>query len=119
MQNRLESMRVQSNASLMMILPRLLETSSVCKPLPVAVLAQSAAGYVGTINRALTNGWNKDPIGHHLVRGNIIAIDGNAGRLSMAREMGADDTINFRDYRAGGNQDHRRESQFQSGMPMN
>ena len=35
--------------------------------------AQSAEGYVGTINRALTNGWNKQTIGHHLVRNNIIS----------------------------------------------
>ncbi|SFW78512.1 right-handed parallel beta-helix repeat-containing protein [Chitinophaga sancti] len=34
--------------------------------------AESAEGYVGTINRALKNGWNKDNIGHHIVRHNKI-----------------------------------------------
>jgi alpha-N-arabinofuranosidase len=35
--------------------------------------AQSAVGYVGTINRAFTNGWNGATIGHHLVRDNDIS----------------------------------------------
>lgn len=35
--------------------------------------AGSAEGYVGTIYRALSNGWNKATIGHHLVRGNDIS----------------------------------------------
>jgi alpha-N-arabinofuranosidase len=34
--------------------------------------AESAEGYVGTINRAVKNGWNKETIGHHLVRNNTI-----------------------------------------------
>lgn len=34
--------------------------------------AESAEGYVGTINRALKNGWNKENIGHHIVRNNKI-----------------------------------------------
>lgn len=34
--------------------------------------AESAEGYVGTINRALKNGWNKNQIGHHIVRNNLI-----------------------------------------------
>ena len=36
--------------------------------------AGSAEGYVGTIQRALTNGWNRATIGHHLVRGNEISF---------------------------------------------
>ena len=36
--------------------------------------AGSAEGYVGTIGRALTNGWNRATIGHHLVRGNDISF---------------------------------------------
>jgi len=35
--------------------------------------AESAEGYVGTLTRALTNGWNKEAIGHHLVRNNDIS----------------------------------------------
>ena len=35
--------------------------------------ANTAEGYVETIQRALTNGWNKETIGHHLVRGNDIS----------------------------------------------
>jgi alpha-N-arabinofuranosidase len=35
--------------------------------------AESAVGYVGTIDRALTNGWNEATIGHHLVRDNDIS----------------------------------------------
>ncbi|MNQ05546.1 hypothetical protein D3C85_182840 [compost metagenome] len=35
--------------------------------------AESAEGYVGTINRALANKWNKENIGGHIVRNNTIA----------------------------------------------
>ena len=35
--------------------------------------ANSAEGYVKTIERALENGWNKDTIGHHIVRNNTIS----------------------------------------------
>ncbi len=35
--------------------------------------ANSAEGYVKTIERALTNGWNKATIGSHIVRGNDIS----------------------------------------------
>lgn len=35
--------------------------------------AGSAPGYVGTIQRALTNGWNAGMIGHHIVRNNDIS----------------------------------------------
>ena len=35
--------------------------------------AGSAEGYVGTIKRALTNGWNGKTIGHHLIRDNDIS----------------------------------------------
>lgn len=36
--------------------------------------AESAEGYVGTINRALAFGWNKGTIGSHIVRNNTIAF---------------------------------------------
>jgi hypothetical protein len=35
--------------------------------------ANSAEGYVKTIERALKNGWNKETIGHHIVRNNRIS----------------------------------------------
>ena len=41
--------------------------------------AESAAGYIGTINRALTNGWNPATIGHHLIRNNDISHCEQAG----------------------------------------
>lgn len=41
--------------------------------------AGSANGYVGTINRALTNGWNKATIGSHVVRNNHISHCEQAG----------------------------------------
>ena len=41
--------------------------------------AESAEGYVGTIHRALTNGWNRATIGHHLVRNNTISHCEQAG----------------------------------------
>jgi len=34
--------------------------------------AQSAEGYVGTLTRALTNGWNRATVGSHIVRNNHI-----------------------------------------------
>jgi alpha-N-arabinofuranosidase len=35
--------------------------------------AGSAEGYVGTLNRALKNGWNKETVGSHIVRNNHIS----------------------------------------------
>ena len=35
--------------------------------------ADSAEGYVKTIDRAIQRGWNKDTIGHHIVRNNTIS----------------------------------------------
>lgn len=35
--------------------------------------ANTAEGYVKTIERALGNGWNKETIGHHIVRNNTIS----------------------------------------------
>lgn len=40
---------------------------------------ESAEGYVGTINQALTFGWNKGTIGGHIVRNNTIAYCEQAG----------------------------------------
>ena len=41
--------------------------------------ANTAEGYVKTIERALENGWNKETIGHHVVRGNTISHCEQAG----------------------------------------
>jgi alpha-L-arabinofuranosidase len=41
--------------------------------------ANTAEGYVKTIERALKNGWNKDTIGHHVVRNNTISHCEQAG----------------------------------------
>lgn len=41
--------------------------------------ADTAEGYVKTIERALANGWNKETIGHHIVRNNTISHCEQAG----------------------------------------
>ena len=41
--------------------------------------ADTAEGYVKTIERAVTHGWSRDNIGHHIVRGNSIAHCEQAG----------------------------------------
>ena len=41
--------------------------------------ANSAEGYVKTIERAYKQGWNKETIGHHLVRNNLISHCEQAG----------------------------------------
>ncbi len=49
--------------------------------------ADTAEGYVKTIERALNNGWNNDTIGHHIVRDNTISFceqTGIVGSLGAA-----------------------------------
>jgi alpha-N-arabinofuranosidase len=46
----------------------------------------SAEGYVETINRATKNGWNKDTIGHHIVRNNHIS---NCEQAGVVGSLGA------------------------------
>ncbi|HKN21908.1 MAG TPA: right-handed parallel beta-helix repeat-containing protein [Terracidiphilus sp.] len=41
--------------------------------------ANSAEGYAKTIQRALADGWSKETVGHHVVRGNTIYDCGQAG----------------------------------------
>jgi alpha-N-arabinofuranosidase len=41
--------------------------------------ANSAEGYVKTVQRALADGWSKEKIGHHVVRNNTISDCGQAG----------------------------------------
>jgi len=46
----------------------------------------SAEGYVVTIHRAIEQGWSKDNIGHHIVRGNTIF---NCGQTGICGSLGA------------------------------
>ena len=58
--------------------------------------ANSAEGYVKTIDRALANGWSKENIGHHIVRNNTITDCGQAGivgSLGAAFSTVSDNTI--------------------------
>ena len=48
--------------------------------------ADTAEGYVKTIDRALANGWTRETIGHHIVRNNTINDCGQAG---IVGSMGA------------------------------
>lgn len=48
--------------------------------------ANTAEGYVATIERALKNGWSKENIGHHVVRNNTISHCEQAG---IVGSMGA------------------------------
>jgi len=58
--------------------------------------ANTAEGYVRTIERALQNGWNRETIGHHLVRHNTICHceqAGIVGSLGAAFSTVSDNTI--------------------------
>lgn len=48
--------------------------------------ANTAQGYVETIERALTDGWSKQTIGHHMVRDNTIY---NCGQAGIVGSLGA------------------------------
>ena len=48
--------------------------------------ADTAEGYVKTIERALKNGWNKQTIGHHIVRNNTIS---NCEQAGIVGSLGA------------------------------
>jgi alpha-N-arabinofuranosidase len=57
---------------------------------------ESAEGYVGTINRALANGWSKEKIGGHIVRNNTIAYceqTGIVGSMGCAFSVVEGNTI--------------------------
>jgi L-iditol 2-dehydrogenase len=83
-----------------------LDLRVLIEPAAVATHALERAKTTGLINfrsRIVVQGCG--PIGLMLVAvlrtagvNNIIAIDGNDGRLALAREMGADETINFRNF---------------------
>lgn len=58
--------------------------------------ANSATGYVHTIQRALQHGWNKENIGHHVVRNNTISHceqTGIVGSLGAAFSVVTGNTI--------------------------
>jgi alpha-N-arabinofuranosidase len=58
--------------------------------------ANSAEGYVKTIDRALASGWSKENIGHHIVRNNNISHceqAGIVGSLGAAFSTVTDNTI--------------------------
>jgi hypothetical protein len=58
--------------------------------------ANSAEGYVKTIERAFEHGWNRDTIGHHVVRNNQISHceqAGIVGSLGAAFSTVTDNTI--------------------------
>lgn len=58
--------------------------------------ADTAEGYVGTIDRALSNGWNKATVGSHVVRGNTISHceqTGVVGSLGCSFSTVADNDI--------------------------
>jgi hypothetical protein len=58
--------------------------------------ADTAEGYVKTIERALENGWNKETVGHHVVRHNDISHceqAGVVGSLGAAFSTVEDNTI--------------------------
>jgi hypothetical protein len=48
--------------------------------------ANSAEGYVKTVEQALKNGWNKETIGHHIVRNNTIF---NCEQAGICGSLGA------------------------------
>jgi alpha-N-arabinofuranosidase len=48
--------------------------------------ADTAEGYVKTIERALTNGWSKENVGHHIVRDNDIS---NCEQAGVVGSLGA------------------------------
>ncbi|MGH9599071.1 MAG: right-handed parallel beta-helix repeat-containing protein [Terracidiphilus sp.] len=47
--------------------------------------ANTAQGYVKTIERALANGWSKENVGHHIVRNNTIY---NCGQTGIVGSLG-------------------------------
>lgn len=58
--------------------------------------ANTAEGYVKTIERALQNGWNRETIGHHVVRRNTISHceqAGIVGSLGAAFSTVSENTI--------------------------
>jgi len=100
---------IRPDSSFFVVNDMSLDLRVLIEPAAVAAHALERAKMTGLINfrsRVVVQGCG--PIGLMLVAilrtagvNNIIAIDGNDGRLALAREMGADHTINFRGYPSG------------------
>lgn len=83
-----------------------LDSRILIEPCAVLVHAVERAKTTGILrfnSRVVVQGCG--PIGliciavlHTMGIGNIIAVDGNAGRLEFAKRLGASDTVNFKDY---------------------
>ena len=104
-----EYLIIRPGSSFFVVNDMSLDLRVLIEPAAVAAHALERAKMTGLINfrsRVVVQGCG--PIGLMLVAilrtagvNNIIAIDGNDGRLALAREMGADHTINFRGYPSG------------------
>ena len=101
-----EYLIIRPGSSFFIVNDMSLDLRVLIEPAAVAAHALERAKMTGLINfrsRVVVQGCG--PIGLMLVAilrtagvNNIIAIDGNDGRLELAREMGADHTINFRGF---------------------
>jgi len=106
-----EYLIIRPGSSFFVVNDMSLDLRLLIEPAAVAAHALERAKKTGLINfrsRVIVQGCG--PIGLMMIAivrtagvNNIIAIDGNTDRLATARQMGADHTINFRDYptRAG------------------
>ncbi|RPJ34384.1 MAG: theronine dehydrogenase [Verrucomicrobiaceae bacterium] len=101
-----EYLIIRPGSSFFVVNDMSLDLRVLIEPAAVAAHALERAKQTGLINfrsRVVVQGCG--PIGLMLIAiirtagvNNIIAIDGNDGRLALAREMGADHTINFRGF---------------------
>ncbi len=101
-----EYLIIRPGSSFFVVNDMSLDLRMLIEPAAVAAHALERAKKTGLINfrsRVIVQGCG--PIGLMMIAiirtagvNNIIAIDGNTDRLAIARQMGADYTINFRDY---------------------
>jgi len=101
-----EYLIIRPGSSFFVVNDMSLDLRVLIEPAAVAAHALERAKITGLINfrsRVVVQGCG--PIGLMLVAilrtagvNNIIAIDGNDGRLALAREFGADHTVNFRNF---------------------
>lgn len=101
-----EYLIIRPGSSIFVVNEMSLELRVLIEPAAVATHALERAKKTGLINfrsRVLVQGCG--PIGLMMIAAvraagvnNIIAVDGNKDRLAIARQMGADYTLNIRDY---------------------